>query len=185
MVGQAPSAKGSRDPRHALTGAPMRRIFKVSGIELMTYVRTFERHNLVAHWHGYRRRGDPSSGSRFDEREAGTSALVLADRLAGRRRLLCWGGVVAKAFIGVAADSMPPLEWQRHEVPGLDDVYDAAVAVLPHPSGLNRWWNDPANAAAAGVFIREVVRDFHLAKATCRRQSPVLNQTDPPGEPCE
>lgn len=31
----------------------------------------------------------------------------------------------------------------------------ATVAVFPHPSGVNRWWNEPENVASAAAFIRE------------------------------
>lgn len=29
----------------------------------------------------------------------------------------------------------------------------AHLYVLPHPSGVNRWWNDPANLEAARAFL--------------------------------
>lgn len=32
-----------------------------------------------------------------------------------------------------------------------------AVAV-PHPSGRNRWWNDPANARRAAKYFKEILR---------------------------
>lgn len=163
MVGQAPSANGSHDPRHALTGAPMRKLFKVSGMNLMTYLRTFERHNLVPRWEGYNRTGDSSSGSRFDEGEASVTARVLADRLAGGRRLLCWGAPVLRAF-SVEVD-FEPCHWTLREVPGLDNAYDCPVAYIPHPSGLNRWWNEPGNADRAGQFLRDLVADVARAYA--------------------
>ena len=31
----------------------------------------------------------------------------------------------------------------------------ARVAVIPHPSGVVRWWNDPANVRRAAAFLRE------------------------------
>lgn len=171
MVGQAPSARGSHDPRHALTGAPMRRLFRASGIELMQYVRTFERHNLVPGWEGYRRVGEPDSGSRFDARAAASSARVLADRLAGGRRLVCWGTTVAAAFLG-GREPPAPLEWREDEVEGLDNTYDVRLAIIPHPSGLNRWWNTPENAAAAGAFVRACVADVVAAREACGRTNP-------------
>jgi hypothetical protein len=34
-------------------------------------------------------------------------------------------------------------------------LYNGAEAyVLPHPSGVNRWWNDPKNMHTAMVFMR-------------------------------
>ncbi len=33
-----------------------------------------------------------------------------------------------------------------------------AGMAVPHPSGLNRWWNDPRNEAMAAVALREAAR---------------------------
>lgn len=33
------------------------------------------------------------------------------------------------------------------------------VLLLPHPSGLNRWWNDEANTQAAEQILRDLWRD--------------------------
>lgn len=30
------------------------------------------------------------------------------------------------------------------------------AVVVPHPSGVNRWWNDPANAARATAVLRSI-----------------------------
>ena len=36
------------------------------------------------------------------------------------------------------------------------DVEDFEVAaVIPHPSGIVLWWNDPENRKRAGMFLRE------------------------------
>lgn len=175
MVGQAPSAKGSHDPRHALTGAPMRRLFKCSGLNLMLYLRTFERHNLVGTWEGYRTTGDASSGSRFDPRDAAVGAKRIADRLAGGRRLLCWGKDVMAAFVGPARACMTPLTWYTEEVVGFDNSYDTQVAIIPHPSGLNRWWNDPANREAAGKFLRGLADEVLAAQRAASDAHYALN----------
>jgi hypothetical protein len=52
---------------------------------------------------------------------------------------------------------------------GLRPDYFAAQAlggrpayVVPHPSGVNRWWNDPANRAAARRFFEGVADEFAL-----------------------
>lgn len=60
--------------------------------------------------------------------------------LAGEVLLL--GRGVARAF---RVDS-PFLEWRR--------VGGAVVAVVPHPSGVSRWWNCPENRARASAFLR-------------------------------
>lgn len=162
MVGQAPSARGSTEPRHALTGRPMRFLFDVAGIGLMEYIRTFERHNLVREWRGYRRAGCAASGSALPVADAVVGAQALLARAAGRR-LLCWGTEVAGVFRRAGAavpKDMPALTWCPLTAGGLT----LEMAVLPHPSGLNRWWNAPANRVEAGAFLCDAVDRVSQAK---------------------
>lgn len=65
-----------------------------------------------------------------------------------RRWILC-GRRVAAAFGVDAADWMT---WQPLAT-------DRLVAVLPHPSGLNHWWNEEANVVLASDFLQWAVRD--------------------------
>lgn len=69
------------------------------------------------------------------------SAERLCRALSGRR-VVFLGKAVAAAF-GVRANS---LRWVEHR--------GMTVAVLPHPSGVNTWWNNPDNRAAASAFMR-------------------------------
>jgi hypothetical protein len=57
---------------------------------------------------------------------------------------------VAFVYVGkrvAAADGWrgPYLQWGEHR--------GRLVATLPHPSGINQWWNDPANVELAGRFV--------------------------------
>jgi hypothetical protein len=65
-------------------------------------------------------------------------------RFAGRSFVLLAGHRVAAAF-GVREGYLR--EFVLQGVP---------AAVVPHPSGVNRWWNDPANVARASAFLRGV-----------------------------
>lgn len=49
----------------------------------------------------------------------------------------------------------------RHNVPvGSIELNEGLMASwIPHPSGLNRWWNDPANRELAAAELRRVLRD--------------------------
>lgn len=38
------------------------------------------------------------------------------------------------------------------------DLGDVRLAVLPHPSGLSRWYNDPVNVDSAEAFLRTICR---------------------------
>ncbi len=101
----------------------------------------------------------PSGTAAWSRADASTAAARIArDYPDGATLVLC-GRRVAEAF-GLAAE--PPLTrrviWDLGGHPGLD------VLLLPHPSGLSRWWNDPENFEAARracAELREV--------ALCRR----------------
>ena len=70
-------------------------------------------------------------------------------RIAARTVVVVLGRVAAR-IVGLPT-SLPFLAWV--------DVYrdnGTWIAVSPHPSGRNRWWNDPDNRLRAGVFWRGV-----------------------------
>jgi hypothetical protein len=58
------------------------------------------------------------------------------------------GTRVASAF-GYARDEYEWLRWFS--------VHGRRVAVCPHPSGLNRWWNLPSNRYEADRFFKQIV----------------------------
>jgi uracil-DNA glycosylase len=94
--------------------------------------------------------GDQQKGDAFPIAEARAGAKRLRRRLRGRRVLML-GGNVARAF-GLRAELMT---WS--------DAGGFEAAVVPHPSGVNRWWNDPRNRAAARRFLRRCVGE-HLER---------------------
>jgi hypothetical protein len=130
LVGEANPL--SDDQRHALLPLPAGcagdRLRRLAGMSRIEYLRTFQRVNLC--------------GRRWDPREA--------RRRAGELRsdpctLVLLGRRVARAF-----DVDGP--FLTTVTAGLCTLH-----LLPHPSGLNRWWNDPGNAALAREFLAEVV----------------------------
>jgi uracil-DNA glycosylase len=56
------------------------------------------------------------------------------------------GRQVATAY---GYERLAPLIWHRRA--------GRRVAVLPHPSGRNRWWNDARNSARAALFLRRTL----------------------------
>jgi hypothetical protein len=125
------------DPAFALYPLPERatggRLAAILGMTASQYLRTFDRANLL----------DP--GVRWRAMDA----RIAAHRLPHDRRILL-GRRVAEAH-GVQFDCFEPYEIAlgRSDRP-------AIVLVLPHPSGLNRMWNDPDNLRRA----RETVTEF-------------------------
>lgn len=63
--------------------------------------------------------------------------------------LLLVGGRVASAF-GLRRFEYDWLEFFERE--------GRSFAVVPHPSGIVRWWNEPENRRAAELFADEVAR---------------------------
>ena len=141
IIGQAPSQHS--DPRRPLLGGHSgAKLQELCGFNLRQYFEAFDRANLIKSWPGCAAGG---KGDAFPAPEAQAAAHAMLPALFGRRVVLLGRGV-AEAF-GLRA---PPLEWTRLPCPGgwLEAAY------LPHPSGINRWWNTKANTSAAADFLR-------------------------------
>lgn len=132
MIGEAPSP--TSDPSDPFAGRPLRWlswILKLSEEEVrsrMSFVNLLDRY----------------PGRRFPIAEGRLAAekLAIPKRgtwlLAGRAVGLCFGRRRSEMF-----------RWFY--------LSDVRAAVVPHPSGLNRWWNDPANRERYAEFIRTVL----------------------------
>lgn len=97
---------------------------------------SFDAVNLLGRWPG-----SAGKGSRFPRCDH-----TLASIAGGRRALLLGRRVAASVGCG----RVPYLRWV--------DVGGVEAAVVPHPSGVNRWWNDPANREAARLFFEDALR---------------------------
>jgi len=136
FVGQAPNSKKSEDairkrPSLTLTGSSGKRLASACGVGYMEWLRRSERVNLL----------DFYPGGAFPKRPARDSAERLVDTFAGKG-VVFLGKTVASCF---PFGPMRILRWYSF---GL-----FSASVVPHPSGLNRWWNDHSNAAAARAFL--------------------------------
>lgn len=138
LVGEAPARTtvGAR-PFTGRTGA---RLARLAGVDDLSDA--FDAVNLLDRWPG----PDSGNGSSFPPAAGRAAAARFLERRR-RRPVVLAGRRVAAAF-GLARQ--PYLEWTR--LPN-----GAPCAVLPHPSGVCRWWNDPANVEAASRFLRETV----------------------------
>jgi hypothetical protein len=96
----------------------------------------FDRENLVPSW--------PGEGQGKGDRYVGVrEGRALAERY---RRAVSGRTVVVLGFINAAAFGLtgPALTFAPH--------WGGRFAFCPHPSGVVRWWNDPANEERARVF---------------------------------
>lgn len=140
IIGQAPSRLSEAD--EPLSGRSGKRLAELCGVPFPDFLSAFERLNLHERWPGKAGKGDA-----FDRAEAGRRAFVIHHSV-GRRRMIFLGWNVARAF-GFTGRA-PLLTWIPNE--------PQTVAISPHPSGVNRWWNDPANLERARRFWREAAR---------------------------
>lgn len=141
LVGQAPGPR--TDPREPLSGRCGARLAALCGMEPGEFMAAFERINLIDRHPGAAAKGDlfPAGPAR----RAAVKMLV-GGKMSGRKVVML-GGNVSRAF---CVDGCTPLVW----------FWTGAVhfAICPHPSGVNRWWNEPRNVRAARRFWRGLAR---------------------------
>jgi hypothetical protein len=136
LVGQAPSR--TSDPSRPLAGRPCAFLGSLVGLDADAFRRRFRCLNLLQAFPGKAGKGDA-----FPIAPARSAAAQVRGR-----RLLLLGRNVARAFGHADA---PLLRWERRG--------GRLVAVLPHPSGINVWWNEPRNRRAARRFLRETLEE--------------------------
>lgn len=126
--------------RLAITGTCGIFLAEMLGVERLEFLATYSRFNLNARFNGKKGKGDI-----FDEEEGDKTAVFL---LTGPfERYICLGKAVSKCF-GLAENGAPLTLW---EIQGKRFLY------LPHPSKINKWWNDPANRALAKAHLKAFV----------------------------
>ncbi len=140
LVGQAPGRDG--DATAPCGSGFMRRLCAVSGLSVEQYADTFDRANILAWWPGPRV-GVGVDGDAFPLADARAAAERLRPMLRGRIVVLA-----GRRVEHVLAERRGALFTPR--AAGWCDVF----FVIPHPSGLNRWWGCPENVAIAGDFVR-------------------------------
>lgn len=132
IVGQSPSRSGEGLPPFcADRRGSGRRLADLAGIPPERLEEAFRLANLLDHY----------PGESFPMSEA----RAIADAMELEGVVLLVGRLVARAF---GEGGRPWFEWF--------DLRGVRATVVPHPSGLNRWWNDPVNVERAGEFMREV-----------------------------
>jgi uracil-DNA glycosylase len=151
LMGQAP---GRNEPRRPLVGGSTgNRLLDLSGLQTwLRFLKTFETMNVIDYYPGSTGKGD-----RFPAGEARVAAREKVKMLAGRRVIFV-GVAVAEAF---GLISPRPFEWLVYAAEGFI-AYTPTVAayhgaMIPHTSGVNQFWNDPENVAAARRFFAETL----------------------------
>lgn len=148
LIGQAPAQKGN--PRAVLEGRLGERIAELFGISNWWYVQNTQRFNILPKWMGKSGKGD-------------LFPMPLARQNARRMRYSLGGCRVLFIGIQVAAAfdvTHKPLRWKNYPI-AADHNESFRCAILPHPSGVNHWWNDICNRADAADFMRRAWRISH------------------------
>lgn len=137
IIGEAPSKRG--DSALPCGGRIGRRLASYFGIGYEEYLECFDRTNLLGAYPGA-----DGKGAKFEAHEA----KVAADALDLRGRTVLILGQRAARAVGLRAEYCT---WQAHR--------GALCAVIPHPSGINRWYNDVGNEASLALFLQTVPKE--------------------------
>jgi uracil-DNA glycosylase len=136
IIGPAPG----RGNGETLAGLSGRRIANLCGISVDEYLAKFERINLLP------KCPEEFCNAELQAAKSIATEIVYAKRLLGRRTVIL-GEFAWRAF----------LLWDVEDFEWTSDP-STRLARCPHPSGRNRFWNDPANVERARVFWRDLVR---------------------------
>lgn len=146
IIGQAP-ARGN-DGKPPFAGLSGRRLARLAGVGDTGDVlpRYFELRNLISKYPG---KAGTGKGDMFDVAAAKLQASLLLEELKHMkpRQVLLMGRGVAAAFHQQRREYLRPWDWVGHR-----------FVIFPHPSGVNRWYNDPVNEGAAGSYLRDLLR---------------------------
>lgn len=146
FIGQAPSKHG--DPRYPLTGRPGRRLAELASMVPMEFYLSTVRVNILPEYAGENGQGDA-----FPMPEARRRALQLAPKL-DKRTVVFVGRRVAEAF----GCRQGWFKWDECYVDVAGHVVAIRYAAIPHPSGRNRFWNDPRNVQEARTFMSGLMK---------------------------
>ena len=145
IVGQGPSRAGSRHSarrrsREACTGRVGRKLAKLLRMPEVAFYAMAARVNLNARFNGKAAKGDA-----FNVVEGLATARRILVRHRNGEKLVLLGRTVGRCF-GVTGDYLRVTIREGHP-----------FLLFPHPSGINRWWNDARNRRRAGRALRRFV----------------------------
>lgn len=148
IVGQAPGARNGA--RRAFEGPCARRLAELVGVTKGELRRRARLTNLLGNWPGNAgwRRGGKGDHFPLDEARAA----------AARKPLAAGWNLLAGHGVGEAYGIRNSRYFHVHHLGWSEAGEEIRAVVVPHPSGVNRWWNDEANVRVARRFFRRVVR---------------------------
>lgn len=156
LVGQAPARSGDGRP---FTGASGRRLCSL--LEIESYddlAHLLDMTNLIPQ---IQPKIKGKKGDSFDRALAKRAAIRIYTQCVeeGRDRVILAGKGVAAAFL---PQQQAINYFQRYLTVSI------RICVIPHPSGVNLFWNDPANVEKASRFLRAIVFDWPMSHPSLR-----------------
>ena len=145
IIGQAPAQKDDRTS--PLSGRTGRRLATLMNMDMEEFRTTFDRANLLNRFPGHR----VGAGDAFPIQQATINAhkLMQNNPPDNYRAVILLGKNVARAF-----------NLQNPEFFQWDRTHRPFTVVIPHPSGLNRWWNEKSNQRVARKFLNEMADQY-------------------------
>lgn len=138
IVGEAPSKNEVTE--RPIEGRVGKRLAAVCGMPLADFLSHFERVNLL-----HVRQDTKEKGFEFDLAAGKKAAEKLRDSFKEDQIVILLGGRVAEAF-------------RVHDHYFVETrVNFARLYIVPHPSGVNRWYNDRSNMDAMVAFMKSIV----------------------------
>jgi len=135
----------------AITGRPARKLSELCGITYVAFLLLYQRRNLVDFWPGPAGRG---KGDAWPAELASANARAMKARdFEGATRVVLLGRNVARCFYTKEWLEPAFLDWLPYAT---ETGHRLKVAVCPHPSGINHWWNSPDNVKRAKFFWEDL-----------------------------
>lgn len=143
-MGQAPSKETDGLP--PFTGKCGKFLAEMLGLTQEEMLQRHDFINVLDAWPG-----KGVGGDKFPMAQAQTAAREKLNLLRDKPVVILLGNNVARAF---GAKSFTYLSWYEIRNPDkMSDVVVPRMAVVPHPSGVNRYWNNPNNRATVRKFF--------------------------------
>jgi hypothetical protein len=156
LVGQAPGPRG--DPRKPLSGRSGAYLEGLAGVPLGSLPERADLVNVLRKFPGR----SSSRGDLFPFSLARPAALRLARRQLDQRPVVLCGRSVAEAFgLGRVPFFAGVRAWRvmGKESPVFD--WEFLAVVIPHPSGVNRSWNNAWQRELGQRFMTALIGDDH------------------------
>jgi uracil-DNA glycosylase len=172
FIGQGPS-KDTADPiTNEQCGPPFsgkcgKRLAHMMGVDQDKMLEMFDFENVLTSFYGH---GPDGKGDLFPADVAAKAAFEMIPRIDGRV-VVFLGSNVAKAF---KVQPFDYFSWVTLERPGCMVL----GVVAPHPSGVNRYWNDPVKRKFATNFYTHLTAaNFLLEELPIQKASSAMEWT--------